>query len=203
MRIICTIVTLALFSVVLSADETANPWTGSISAYGYFVPEDQNYLSVAASADKDRVHLEGRYQYEDMDTGSLWIGYNFSAGENLVLDVTPMVGGVFGNTDGVAPGWKLSLSYRMLELYSENEYVFDLRDSDGNFYYNWSEATLSPVDWLRLGLVVQRTRAYETDLEIQRGLLAGISIKSLDLTAHIFNWGWEEPTVVLSASVNF
>ena len=36
-----------------------------------------------------------------------------------------MIGGVFGDTTGVAPGYKGSLSWWKLELYSEGEYVFD------------------------------------------------------------------------------
>ena len=36
-----------------------------------------------------------------------------------------MLGGVFGETTGVAPGYKGSLSWWKLELYSEGEYVFD------------------------------------------------------------------------------
>src|SRR5262249_9607075 len=98
---------------------------------------------------------------------------------------------------------KLSLSYHMLELYSESEYLFDLNDSSGNFYYNWSEATLSPRDWFRFGLVVQRTKVYQTDLDIQRGLLFGVSIKRVDLTGYVLNLGWEKPTVIFSVGINF
>ena len=56
-----------------------------------------------------------------------------------------MLGGVFGNTTGIAPGYKGSLSWWKLELYSEGEYVFDTGDSSESFFYNWSELTLAPV----------------------------------------------------------
>lgn len=189
---------------IQSTEEAADHhWSYDASSYIYIVPDDQNYASGTFMADKDWLHLEARYNYEDLETGSFWIGYNFETGENWVFAATPMFGGIVGNTAGVAPGWKLSLSYKMLELYSENEYVFDLRDSSGNFYYNWSEATLSPVEWFRFGLVVQRTKAYHTDLDVQRGLLLGFSYKSLDLGAYVFNLGWEDPTYVFSAAVHF
>ena len=55
----------------------------------------------------------------------MWIGYNFGGGEKLAWELTPLLGGVFGETTGIAPGYKGSLSWRMLELYSEGEYVFD------------------------------------------------------------------------------
>jgi hypothetical protein len=43
------------------------------------------------------------------------------------------------------------------------------------------------VDLLRVGIVVQRTRAYETELELQRGLLFGIHYEMLAFTFHLFN----------------
>ena len=92
-----------------------------------------------------------------------------------------MIGGVFGDTNGIAPGYKGSLSWRMLEFYSEGEYVFDTGSSSDSFFYNWSELTLAPVESFRFGLVTQRTRVYQTDRDIQRGLLAGFSFKSVDL----------------------
>ena len=80
-----------------------------------------------------------------------------------------MFGAVFGETDGVAPGYKGSLDWRRLGLYSESEYVVDTGDTSNSFLYNWSEFTVSPTDALRVGLVVQRTRAYRTDRDVQRG----------------------------------
>jgi hypothetical protein len=59
------------------------------------------------------------------------------------------------------------------------------------------------VDWFRTGLVVQRTKAYETEFDVQRGLLAGFSYKKIDFTAYVFNFGWTDPTVVLAVGVNF
>ena len=113
-------------------------------------------------ADRGWLHLEARYNYEALDTGSAWIGYNFSVGEKLNLEFTPMLGAVFGKTTGVAPGYEFTLSWRKLQLYSEGEYVFDTGDSAASFFYKWSELTLAPVDWFRFGLVVQRTKVYKT-----------------------------------------
>jgi hypothetical protein len=78
------------------------------------------------SADRGAVHLEGRHQHEDRDTFSAWGGWNLSAGKRLPLELVPMVGVIMGQTKGVAPGLELTLSRKSLELYSENEYVFDV-----------------------------------------------------------------------------
>src|SRR4029079_8490137 len=171
----------------LSEEVDEKAWSFSASASTYIVPDDQEYVQPTFSADRGWLHLEARYNYEDLETGSAWVGYNFSGGKKLAWELTPMLGGVFGNTTGRAPGYKVSISWWKLELYSEGEYVFDTGDSSGSFFYNWSELSLAPVEWFRFGLVTQRTRAYHTDREIQRGLLAGFSWKRLDLTAYVLN----------------
>jgi hypothetical protein len=63
--------------------------------------------------------------------------------------------------------------------------------------------SLAPVSWFRFGLVGQRTRAYQTDVEIQRGLLVGFTWKEMDFTTYVFNLDQDKPTWVFSVSVSF
>ena len=138
-----------------------------------------------------------------MRTGSLWAGYNFAAGKKLVLDITPMIGGVFGRTTGIAPGCEASLTYKELQLSISNEYVFDTTHKSGNFYDTWPQLTYSPLSWFRAGLVAQRTRAFHTSLDVQRGFLVGVSRKKWESTIYVFNAGFTDPTVVLEVGLNF
>ena len=114
-----------------------------------------------------------------------------------------MLGGVFGQTDGVAPGYTGSLSWRRLEFYSEGEYVFDAADSADNFFYNWSELAVVPAEWFRVGVVTQRTRVYQMPREIERGLLVGVTYKRLTMTGYVFNPDDSKPVVVLAVAVSF
>ena len=182
-------------------DEKA--WAFSVTASTYIVPDNREYVQPTITADRGWLHLEARYNYEELDTGSAWVGYNFSGGEKLAWEFTPMLGGVFGDATGIAPGYKGSLSWWKLELYSEGEYVFDTSDSEGSFFYNWSELSLSPVDWFRFGLVGQRTRVYQTNVDIQRGLLVGFSYKKMDFTTYVFNLDQARPTFVLAIGLTF
>jgi hypothetical protein len=180
----------------------AAAWSFSLAAATYIVPDTQVYEQPTLMADSDWLHLEGRFNYEAIDTASLWLGYNFSIGDRLTLDFTPMIGGAFGDVFGVAPGAKVTLGFWKLDLYSEAEYFFDTDDHSGNFGYAWSELGLTPVDWLRFGLVAQRTNAYETDVDIQRGLFAGLSYRWLSLTTYVFNLDQSEQTVVVSVGAS-
>ena len=184
-------------------EESERDWSFSASVYGYFVPDNRDYAQPTISADRGWLHLESRYNYEDLDTGSIWMGYNFSFGEKLSLEFTPMLGGVFGNTNGIAPGYRATLNWRQLELYREAEYVFDTADSSDSFFYTWSELTLSPMDWFRFGLVIQRTKVYETNLDIQRGLLVGFAYKQANFTTYVFNPDQSNPTAVVSVGLDF
>ena len=178
-------------------------WSFSASAYTYFLPDDQHYVQPTVSVDRGRLHLESRYNYENLETGSAWLGANFSGGKTLEWEFTPMLGGVFGDTAGIAPGLQLSLSWWKLNLSSENEYVFDAGDRSDSFFYNWSELTLTPAGSFLFGLVTQRTRAYQTDREIQRGVMAGFSVKRVTLNAYVFNPDEDKPKFVFAASVTF
>jgi hypothetical protein len=183
---------------VAAPDETA--WSLSASGYAYLLPDEPDYVQPTVTADHGRLHLEARYNYEGLETGSAWIGYNWSAGTTVRLDLTPMVGGVFGETAGVAPGYRLGLAWRKLELSTEGEYLFDTGTESDSFFYAWTELAYSPRGWLRLGLVAQRTRVYETELDIQRGVLAGVAYKNLSFTGYVFNPDGKA-TVVLAVSV--
>jgi hypothetical protein len=183
------------------ADEKT--WAFSAAVYTYLLPEETDYAQPAFTADRDKLHLEARYNYEGRKTASAWIGYNLSFGEEVTFDLTPMIGGVFGDTDGIAPGYRFSLGWRKLELVSESEYVFDSRGSEDSFFYTWSELAWAPRDWVRLGMVAQRTRAYQTELDIQRGFLVGVSWKKASFTTYVFNPDTDRTTVVLGLVLDF
>jgi hypothetical protein len=168
-----------------AAEEHA--WSFSVAAYTYALSDDRYYVQPTVIGNRDWLHLETRGNYEALNTVSVWMGVNFGGGKTLEWELTPMFGGVFGDTAGIAPGFKGSLGWRKLELYGESEYVVDANNGEDSFFYNWSELTLAPADWLRIGVVTQRTRAYQSDREIQRGLIAGVSFKRVNVTSYVFN----------------
>lgn len=177
-------------------------WAFSVSAWRYYLPEDQDYVQPTFIADHGWLHLEGRYNYEAQDTGSAWMGYNFAGGDKLSWEVTAMLGAVFGDLEGIAPGYEGYLSWWKLELYSEGEYVI-ADDSSESFLYNWSELTIAPLDWFRFGLATQRTRAYEEDRDVQRGLVAGFSFKQAYMTAYVLNPDDSDPIFILALGLDF
>jgi len=176
-------------------------WSGSASLFTYAVPEDDNFVQPTVGVDHDWLHLEVRFNYEDLDTASTWGGRMFSAGEHVQLEITPMAGAVFGRTNGGALGYSCALTWRSIDLSSETEYVFAAGDAE-SFLYTWSELGWAPVDWFRGGLAVQRTKVYQTDFDIQRGFFGAFTIRRWDISAYVFNPD-VKPTVVIGAAFNF
>jgi hypothetical protein len=186
-----------------AAPASSPRWSGDASLFAYFIPDDSDYLQPTASADRGWLHLEARYNYEAQKTASFWFGANFEMGDTVTLAITPMFGVVTGDTDGVAPGLHLTFNVWKLEFYSEGEWVFDTGESSDSFVYNWSEFTLRPVEWFRFGLVTQRTRAYQSERDIQRGILAGVMWRKTLLTGHVFEPFSDTPTVVVAFGIEF
>jgi hypothetical protein len=194
-RACLTVVTAAMVAPGLAgaddkaADSLAHDrpsWEVAASALLYVLPEEADYFQPTVIVDRGLLHLEGRYNYEARETGSAWLGANFSFGEKLKLGLTPMAGGVFGQMKGIATGLTITLEWGPLALWSQSEYVFDLADSSQSFFYVWSELSVTGPEWLRAGVVLQRTRVFETSTEVQGGPLIGVSFWKLSATAYLF-----------------
>lgn len=183
------------------AEAPVGGWSGRASLSRYFMPEQANFLLFTGAADRGPLHLEARYDYEDLETGSLFVGWNLRFGDELRLQVVPMFGGVAGRTSGVAPALELALGWGPLEYYLETEVVFDVGDASSSYFYAWSQLTASPADWLHAGIVVQRTRVIRTDREITPGVFGGVSVGRFDVTFYLFDPGADGQYASLSVGV--
>lgn len=193
-----------LFSASLASAQTpVRAWSVDASLFTYFAPEEEDYVQPTLALDRDWLHAEVRYNYEDFDTVSLWFGYNLSAGTAVTFEFTPMVGAVVGHTDGVAPGYKASLAWRAVDFSSETEFVIDARESSDSFIYTWSEAAVSPAEWIRTGLVVQRTKVRQTPFEIWRGVFATTTYKRATFGAYLLDTGEKHPMFVMNLTASF
>lgn len=182
--------------------EEKEAWQFSAEASLYLLPHD-HYGSPVMSADRSRLHLEGRFNYEDRNTASVFAGYNFKTGQTVEIGLTPMIGGVFGNSNGVAPGFLFSMDYKKLSISSEGEYFFSTGSKDSNFFYSWSEFTYSPVEWFWIGAAGQRTRAYQTNVDVQRGLLVGVGMWNLAITGYAMDLDTNDPYGIVVIGYEF
>jgi hypothetical protein len=183
--------------------EPDRSWSGEVDGSVWILPDDPDFILLQAYADRGPLHLEGRYNYEDLRTGSLWVGWTWDASGKISLSVTPALGVVFGNTGGLAPGLEIDVVIGPVEWYGESEYLFDFDSAESDFFYMWSELGVSPVDWFTVGLAVQRTRVVDTPREIQRGVFVGAFLGPIGLTGYLMNPDGDEHFGVVQLEYHF
>ena len=189
----------------LEPDDAAETWSFSAYTYTYFQENARDYIQPTFKADRGVLHLEGRYNYEDYETASVWVGYNYNKVlfKEMDITVTPMIGGALGETRGFAPGFEIEMTNGNWSFSSEGEYFFDSRDSGDDFFYNWSELSYGLECGARLGLVMQK----ETDAEVKRGLLVGYDFghdrHTFSLTGYFFDLDKGDPMFVIGLGWEF
>jgi hypothetical protein len=178
-------------------------WEFAITAYPTVVRGGENYTSAIAAADRGPLHLEARYNYESVGARSAFVGWTFSGGDAVTWELTPLLGGVWGTTQGFVPSLEASVASRRLDFYVEAEYVRDSNERTNSYFYAWSELGFKPVEWLRVGLAGQRTRAYGGDRELQRGPFAQVTWGRVTIGGFWFNPGSSHQVFVGSIGAAF
>jgi hypothetical protein len=184
-------------------EEKGGSGSYSLSTFIYLEQHARDYANPNVTANRGWLHLEGRYNYEALKTGSIWLGYNFRAGEKLKLEATPMLGGAFGDSTGIAPGYNISLTYKQFELTAQGEYFFDSGNQADDFFYNWTELSCAPTGWFRIGVAVERTKVVRTNSDVRRGPFIGFTRDKVDFTTYWLGPGSNESAFVFAVTVSF
>ena len=174
-----------------------------LTAFPTIVRDGDNYTSWVGVADRGPLHLEARVNYESVGARSAFVGWTFSGGEEITWEVTPLLGGAWGSTAGVRarPGGEPGVRGGSTSTSRPSTCVPTTRDS--KYLYAWSELGFRPVEWLRAGLVAQRTRAYGGERDIQRGPFAQLTWRRFTLGGFWFNPGASDQVVVVSIGAAF
>ena len=175
----------AVSAATSTADAAGWAYSATVSYYSFRNQDD--FTLAVATAEKGPLHLEARYNYEAIDSGSLFVGWKFTGGNKLTWEVTPILGAVFGQKEGVAPGFEAALAYGIVDFYTESEYVRDTEVKEDSFTYSWNELGFSPLEWMRFGIVTQRSMVYQSDRDIQPGLFAELTYRKVSLGVYVFN----------------
>ena len=208
MRIIILISLCVCSSFLLHAqtagDSVANKWSGAASVYCYFIPGERIPPTITVLSDHSSLHIESRYNYEDINSLSVFAGWNFERQYNkLDITVIPMAGAVVGHTNGILPGLELNASYKRFTLYSENEYMLDFKGRENYFFYSWSQLSAQIFKNIQIGVLAQSLRWYKTKFDIQRGVYAEYNVGSFTFDAYYFNLFTNADFAIVSANFTF
>lgn len=186
------------------AEPAHDRWEVSGNVFYSNPPGSDGRTTLIGYADNGPLHLELRYGYEDADTMSLFAGWNVENEKDAEVQarITPMLGVVGGDTDGIAPGLEFDIGWKRLSWYTEAEYLFDDHDSNDDFFYSWSTLMYSLTDSLRAGIVAERTKQVDTDFEVQRGLALEYAGKHVGCSVYAYNLDDSHDSYVV-ASLSF
>jgi hypothetical protein len=196
-------VTLATSCIAIGAEPAPDAPVLSASITGlYYAMRDEPDFGVGVAAiNRGPLRFEARYNYEARASTSAFIGWKFAGGDPVAFEVTPIAGALFGATHAAIVGVEASVAYRAFDAYVEAEHV-DGHDTDAYFYI-WSEIGFRPVEWLRVGLVGQRTRIVHNDRDLQRGAFVQATIGRVTVGLFAFNPDASSRYTILSVGTAF
>lgn len=177
-------------------------WEFAATAYPTSVRQGRDYTSAIVTAARGSLHLEARVDYESVGARSAFVGWTFAGGDEFAWTLRPLAGAAWGTTEAFVPALEASLAWGRLDVYVESEYV-RVRDEGSRYLYAWSELGFRPVQWLRIGLAGQRTRAYGGDRDFQRGPFAQLSWGRFTVGGFWFNPGAKDQVFVASVGATF
>jgi len=149
--------------------------------------EQYTWIPVLHYMNKKGWYTEARYNYEDINTGSIYVGRNYAGGKKVTYEVTPMAGIVFGNYKGISTATNIELAYKQMFFSGQLQYTINNEQQDNNFFYNWSELGCKLFNKFYGGVSVQQTKLYNSKLTNSVGVLLGFETGKITVPFYLFN----------------
>ncbi|MEJ7767598.1 MAG: hypothetical protein WKF89_07285, partial [Chitinophagaceae bacterium] len=156
---IFTIIILFITLSVRSQSETG------LEQYCFVRNDSYTFMPIVHFRNKNNWYAEARYNYEDTQTFSLFLGKTYSKNAGLTYSITPLVGASVGNFQAVSVGLNLDMGLNNFYFSSQSQYSFSTSVYEHSFLYNWSEIGFQPLPWFYTGLSIQQTRLHKTNVE--------------------------------------
>ena len=92
---------------------------------------------------------------------------------------------------------------RAVDLYVEAEYVEETGGQGDSYFYAWTELAFRPVEWLRVGVVGQRTRVVDAARDVQPGVFGQVEIGKATIGVYAFNPDAASRYTIVSLGLSF
>ena len=145
------------------------------------------YIPVMHYQHKKNWYAEARYNYEAIETFSLYLGRAFTGGNDLSYSFVPMLGGSMGKFKGVSTGLNIDMEYNKFFFSSQSQYSMPTSPYGQNYWYSWSEAGYQSMKWLYAGLSVQHTHDRLIGDEVQPGVMIGFVFDNFTIPVYTFD----------------
>jgi hypothetical protein len=132
-------------------------------------------------------YAEARYNYEDAETFSLYLGRAFTGETNtLNYSVVPMLGASMGRWQGISTGLNINIDLNNFFFSSQAQYSRSTSGYGDHFVYDWSEIGYQSLKWLYAGLSVQHTHGRYIGHDVQPGFMIGFTFNRFTIPVYTF-----------------
>ena len=185
-RIINAVLLNLLFCLLLSS-------TGR--AQSKWVIENYNYVGQpGAGTVVPMIHFETsknwyaelRYNYEDNQTISFFLGKTFKAGKSFEYSLTPLIGFSAGSFTGISFGTNADAEWKNWYISSQTQYSKATKDDVADFFFSWSEIGYNISKYFFTGLAMQYTKQKGLN-EFEPGFVAGLQLKDFSFPVYVFS----------------
>ena len=150
-----------------------------------------------------KFYLEARYNYENLNTASLYFGRSFAFDKKAFIEITPMLGGVVGATNGISPAFNLFLGYKSFSSVTQCQYTIDLKDTKNSFFWDWTNFYFTFSDHFALGGAVQMLIPQSGKGIYNVGPMVRLSYDRLAAEMYVYNFWLHQPTYALAIQYSF
>ncbi|HTE32684.1 MAG TPA: hypothetical protein VK666_20025 [Chryseolinea sp.] len=161
-----------------------------LEQYGYVNKEGITPVSIFNYQAKDNAYVEARYNYEALNSFSIYLGRTFAGTRGPTYSVTPILGCVFGAFKGVSAGANVAIEYKKLFFSTQSQYTRAFYESNADFLFAWSDVGYQLREWLYIGLSTQQTyQPQGWSSQIEPGIALGVTLGKWTFPLYCFSPG--------------
>lgn len=158
-----------------------------IEHYQYWSAVSKNSMvPVVNFTTKKKGYAECRYNYEEVNTFSVFGGKIMEGGKAFHYRFIPMLGISAGDFTGVSVATKTDFEWKRFFLSAEMQYSTSFHNKRSDFLFNWSELGYSVSDIFFCGVSMQYLHADKSG-NFEPGLMAGVNYKKITLPLYVFS----------------
>jgi hypothetical protein len=159
-----------------------------VENYNMLMPGSKNvWVPVIHFKGSKNFYAKASYNYEELNTASLYAGKTFEGGKKITYAVTPMAGVVFGKFKGVSAAANREINISELNFSAQMQYIISTVAKEENFFYNWCELSHNFLKKFYGGISLQQTLIYNNKMQTEAGALIGFNACNITIPLYVFN----------------
>lgn len=176
---------------------------GGLENYSFLsLGKDYVWMPVMHYQTPKGMYAELRYNYEEMNTFSIFGGKTLTTGKEKSIAITPMIGFSAGDFSGASVAANTEIELSKFFISSQAQYSMSFKKDMSNFFFSWSELGYDIFPNLFAGLSFQYTRVDE-DNKFEPGFMAGVSFKNISIPVYFFNPFRKEKYIIVGLNYEY